>query len=37
MTIGAVMLGITGRELNGDDMRRLRHPLVGGVILFSRN
>ena len=37
MTIGAVMLGITGRELNGDDMRRLRHPLAGGVILFSRN
>jgi beta-N-acetylhexosaminidase len=34
MTVGAVMLGVSGLELNGDDVRRLK---VGGVILFSRN
>jgi beta-N-acetylhexosaminidase len=32
-----VILDIAGTELNGDDRRRLRHPLTGGLIFFARN
>ena len=34
---GPVMLDIVGLTLNAEDVRRIRHPLTGGVILFSRN
>ncbi|MCH9637920.1 MAG: beta-N-acetylhexosaminidase [Betaproteobacteria bacterium] len=37
MSLGPVMLDIEGTQLNTDDIRRLEHPLTGGVILFSRN
>ena len=31
------MLDVVGLTLNEEDIRRIRHPLTGGVILFSRN
>lgn len=37
MRLGNVMLDVVGTELTPDDERRLRHPKVGGVILFARN
>jgi beta-N-acetylhexosaminidase len=35
--LGPVMLDVIGTTLSDDDIRRIRHPLTGGVILFARN
>lgn len=37
MPLGPLMLDIEGTGLNTADCRRLTQPLVGGVILFTRN
>ncbi len=37
LPLGPLMIDIAGTGLTNLDRERLRHPLVGGVILFSRN
>jgi len=37
LPLGPVMLDVVGQSLSEDDIRRIRHPLTGGVILFARN
>lgn len=36
-TPGPVMLDVQGTALTEDDVRRLSHPMTGGVILFARH
>jgi beta-N-acetylhexosaminidase len=35
--LGPIVIDIVGKELGADDVRRILHPMTGGVILFGRN
>ncbi len=35
--LGPLLIDVGADELDGDDVRRISHPLVGGVILSARN
>ena len=37
LQLGSIMCDISGFDLDEDECELLLHPLIGGVILFSRN